>query len=197
MAVRNVLQIGDPKLKAENQIIVFPRDIEIVKEVVQDLTDTMRESGLIGMAAPQIGVNLKIFVTEPRETELRPADQSDVLRVFINPEIIELSDTKTVLYEGCGSVASANLFGPVERPKEITVKACDLEGKEFTFQADGLLGRAIQHEYDHLVGIEFTEKIQDYTKLMTREHYIERIKNSKPQLENSKITTKIFKYSPL
>lgn len=133
MPLRDTIQIGDPRLKAENTTATDFQS-EKVKEVVQDLIDTMREKELIGMAAPQIGENWRIFVTEPRETEARKGAQVDELRVYINPKIIETSKEETIIYEGCGSVSNGNLFGPVSRPKVITVEAFDTEGKKFTLK---------------------------------------------------------------
>lgn len=193
MAVRDTIQIGDLRLKAENKIVTDFSDLK-VRQVVTDLVDTMHKNGLIGMAAQQIGENWKIFVTEPRETEDRPKDQADELRVYINPVIIEFSKEENIIYEGCGSVLHGTLFGPVKRAKEITIEAFDLKGKKFRLVCDGILARVIQHEYDHLQGIEFTEKIFDYKKLMAAEFYRERIKNSPEQIEASKITKKIYQY---
>lgn len=189
MPLRDTIQIGDPRLKAENTTATDFQS-EKVKEVVQDLIDTMCEKELIGMAAPQIGENWRIFVTEPRETEARKGAQVDELRVYINPKIIETSKEETIIYEGCGSVSNGNLFGPVSRPKVITVEAFDTEGKKFTLKCDGILARVILHEQDHLEGIEFTEKVSDYKKLMSREFYLNDIRNSKEQTEASVITIK-------
>lgn len=192
MAVRETLQIGDKRLKAENKTVKNPKDPKI-KKLIQDLRDTMEDAGLIGIAAPQIGENYKLFVTEPRETKTRTADQADEFRVYINPEIIEESKEKIIIFEGCGSVLKGQLFGPVSRPKWITIRATDANGQEFEFTADGILGRVIQHEYDHLNGLEFTEKISDYKQLMTAEHYVEQIKFQDWHQENSKITVKEFR----
>lgn len=186
---RDTLQIGDPRLKAENQVVKDFNDPK-VKQVVDDLVETMVANDLIGIASPQIGENFKIFVTQPRKTEARPEDQTDELRVYINPEIVNFSDEQTIIFEGCGSVLHGNLFGPVKRPKIITIDAFDLNGKKFRFKTDGILARVIQHEYDHLSGIEFTEKISDYKKLMAREFYIANIKNSPEQKSASVITIK-------
>ena len=150
MAIKQTLQIGDPRLKAENKKVADFND-PVVKQVIQDLVDTMHQNELIGMAAQQIGYNWKIFVTEPRETETRPADQADELRVYINPVIVDFSGEESVIYEGCGSVLNGALFGPVKRPKEITIEAYDQNGKNFRMTCDGILARVIQHEYDHLL----------------------------------------------
>lgn len=191
MAVRDTLQIGDLRLKAPNEAI-FDFKNEKLKQVVRDLVETMITNDLIGMAAPQIGENFKVFVTQPRKTESRPADQTDELRVYINPVIVSFSSEHVIIYEGCGSVMRGNLFGPVNRPKEITIEAFGLDGKKFRFQSDGILARVIQHEYDHLSGIEFTEKISDYRKLMSREFYLKDIKNSPEQKAASVITVREF-----
>lgn len=191
--VRDTLQIGDPRLKTANGVITDGTTSSI-KEIIQDLIDTMRANELIGIAAPQIGENYKIFITEPRETKTRSIDQSDELRIFMNPKIISFSKEKLLMYEGCGSVCHGQLFGPVIRSKQITIEAKDMNEKKFTFICDGILARVIQHEYDHLLGIEFTEKISDYKKLVSRESYIQTIKNSKEQEQASLITTKIFHY---
>ncbi|MFA7301053.1 MAG: peptide deformylase [Candidatus Shapirobacteria bacterium] len=190
MSIRDTIQIGDLRLKAENKVVTNFNDPAVI-QVIQDLVDTMHQNGLIGMAAQQIGENWKIFVTEPRETENRPADQADELRIYINPTIVEFSQEESEIYEGCGSVLNGTLFGPVDRPKEITIEAFDKNGDKFKLTCDGILARVIQHEYDHLLGIEFTEKISDYKKLMTADFYRERIKMSPGQIEASKITKKI------
>lgn len=192
MAIRETLQIGHPLLKAENQPVIDVNSKKI-KQIINDLIDTMRNEDLIGMSAPQIGENYRIFITELRPTKFRSIDQSDQLRIYINPQIIYLSEKQTLLYEGCGSVLNANLFGPVIRPKEIIINATGNNGKKFQLKCDGLLARVIQHENDHLNGIEFTEKISDYKQLLSREFYIQNVKNSFNQLENSRITIKEIK----
>lgn len=189
MVIRDTLQLGDPRLKNKN---AFVKDFSSssIKQIISDLVDTMRSQELVGMAAPQIGENIRIFVTEPRETKTRSADQSDELRVFINPVITLFSEEKSLIYEGCGSVVHGELFGPVIRPKEIVIEAYDAEGEKFRFICDGILARVIQHEYDHLSGIEFTEKISDYKKIVSLEWYIQTIRNSKKQVEESRISKK-------
>lgn len=193
MAVRKTLQIGDPKLKAKN-ILIKDINSKGSRKLIKDLVDTMRRNELVGMAAPQIGENYQLFITEARKTKSRIQDQSDELRVFINPKILKFSKEENIIYEGCGSVLNGNLFGPVKRPREITIEASDKSGKRFQLRCDGLLARVIQHEYDHLNGTEFTEKVYDYKKLMTYEHYKKNIKKSPLQISNSKITIKEIHY---
>lgn len=189
MAVRETIQIGHPALKAKNKKIVDFSDPKL-QQLIQDLTDSMTAAGLIGMAAPQIAENYQVFITEPRETTTRPKEQADELRVFINPKIVAQSKEEVIIYEGCGSVLNGQLFGPVSRPRQITIEAFNLAGKKFRFTADGILGRVIQHEYDHMFGVEFLEKVSDYKKLLTDKYYVERIKSDPEHMEASKITVK-------
>lgn len=170
MPIIKTIQAGNPLIHSASEAIGDVHSEE-VKAVVIDLVDTMRAEDLVGMAAPQIGVSARVFITEIRETQFRKSD-IDVLRVFINPRIVSVSENAAVGYEGCGSVASAEFFGQVERPKEVTVEATDEKGEIFTFTAQGLLARVIQHELDHLDGILFTEKISDMKKVMSKEEYI-------------------------
>ena len=156
--------------------------------MIQDLKDTLEEHGLIGIAAPQIGENYHIFVTEARNTAFRTLDKEDIFRVYINPRITWASYRYATIYEGCGSVLNGKLFGPVIRPSEVTIVAENEKGRRFQLKCDGILSRVIQHEHDHLHGIEFLEKVSNYSQLMTDTYYVQNIKTSKEQVNNSKIT---------
>jgi peptide deformylase len=192
--VRKTLQLGDPRLKAPNAVIKDFRDLK-VRQVISDLIETMRANGLIGMAAPQIGENRRIFVTEPRKTEIRTGDQTDELRIYINPKIVAQSKEEVIIYEGCGCVANGTLLGPVKRPKEITIEANDQSGKRFRLRCDGILGRVIQHEYDHMSGIEFIEKLIDIRLLVDKNYYITDIRNTLGEKAASVITVKDFSWA--
>ncbi len=138
---------------------------------MKDLVDSMRHHGLVGMAAPQIGKSYRIFVTEIRKTKFRKASQTDSLKVFINPKLISVSKKQTKDWEGCGSVATANLFGKVTRPHSVKVRAQNVDAKIFTLDASGLLARIIQHEVDHLNGKVFTDTA-DANTYMSRNEYL-------------------------
>src|SRR5690606_35100001 len=112
------------------------------------LVDSMRHHELVGMAAPQIGKPIRVFVTEVRKTKLRKGEgieDVDPLRVFINPRITSLSKSTQKGWEGCGSVASAGLFGQVQRPSSLSIEAFDENGMKFNLKANKLLARVIQH----------------------------------------------------
>lgn len=185
MAVRDIIQIGHPALKKKNRSVASVYS-PAVRRVIQDLKDTMYKEGLIGLAAPQIAKNICVFITHPRNTGTRNLANTDEMRVYVNPVITTFSKESNIIFEGCGCVP--DIFGPVERPAEIKITALNEDGKKFLLTCDGILARVIQHEYDHLQGIEFVEKLSDYTKMMTREHYIKSYKNSAIQKKASKIT---------
>lgn len=192
MSQQKIIQIGHPALKASNLEISDFSSPHLAK-LIRNLKDTMYAAGLIGIAAPQIGENYRVFLTEPRKTDARPADQTDKFRVYINPRIIDKSKEQVVIWEGCGSVLAAQLFGPVKRPKIIEVEAFDMGGNKFRFKADGILGRVIQHEMDHLDSSEFTEHVSDYGRLKSKEFYVKDERNKPEHLKAQRITIKTYR----
>lgn len=187
MAIRAVIQAGHPKLKVKNKEIVNV-NLPKIKKLCRDFVDTMNKTGLIGIAAPQIAQNYMVFVTHPRRTRSRNLGRTDILRTYINPKITFKSQKENIIYEGCGSVVNGDLFGPVSRPEEIEVEALDEKGQKFRLRCNGILARVIQHEYDHLMGMEFLERVNDYRKIIVGEYYRKKIRNSKLQKQNSLIT---------
>ncbi len=173
MTVKKSVQIGDPVLR-ETAVEIEDVETSYMQAIITDLIETMRADNLIGMAAPQIGESVRIFVTEIRETEFRTAAEASPLTVYINPEIYWVSHETEMGWEGCGSVANSGLFGEVKRAKEIKVKFTDETGVSREIEASGLLARVIQHENDHLNGIIFTD-LCDPKSLVSREWYIENI----------------------
>src|SRR3989304_7408522 len=172
MIIKTTTQIGNKLIRAKNKKIVDFKSRDTQK-IIKNLIDSMRHHQLVGMAAPQIGENVKIFVSEIRTTLSRKNIETDILRIYINPVITWHSKKESKGYEGCGSVASANLFGIVQRPSEVIVEAYNKKGEKFSHKAKGLLARVIQHEYDHINGIEFTDK-SDTKTYMSRNEYIEK-----------------------
>jgi peptide deformylase len=187
MAVRKVIQAGNPLLKAKNKPVSVYKSPKIQK-LIKELIIANRKAGLIGIAASQIGENYMVFITYPKNTKSRKLGKTDKLRVYINPKITYQSKQKNIIYEGCGSVADGAIFGPVLRPEEVEIQAIDEKGQKFSLRADGILARVIQHEYDHLNGIEFIQKVSDYSKIVVQKHYRKYIRNSPLQKKNSLIT---------
>ena len=151
MIIKEIIQIGNPVIRRKSRKLTNKEiNSSKTKIIIKNLIDSMRHYNLIGISAPQINHNIRVLVTEIRKTKNRNSKELDGLKVFINPQIVFSSKEKAKGYEGCGSVADANLFGLVNRPKSIIIKAQDIDGKWFELKASGLLGRVIQHEYDHL-----------------------------------------------
>jgi peptide deformylase len=176
MIVKHITQIGNPVIREKSKP-VLKISSPTVKRIIKNLVDSMRYHGLLGMAAPQIGINLRIFVTEIRKTRTTKKARSrkyDQVRVFINPNIMSRSRKQVLGYEGCGSVANAGIFGEIKRSYSITVKAQDSKGKKFLLKASDLLARVIQHEYDHLEGKVFLDHSPHKKSLMSREEYLKR-----------------------
>jgi peptide deformylase len=177
MTIKNTVQVGNLIIRKKSTKVKNPLSGS-VKQVIKDLVDSMRSHELVGMAAPQIGKNVRIFVTEIRETKLRKGNTKkdiDFLRVFVNPVIISSSKKTVTGWEGCGSVATASIFGMVRRPVSVLIEAVDENGKKFRIKAERLLARVVQHEIDHLNGIVFTDKADTKT-YMSKVEYLKKMK---------------------
>lgn len=125
-----------------------------LKKLAEDMIETMHEAKGLGIAAPQIGVNSRVFIVT---FDYGQKDERQV--VMANPEITYFSDEKDVAEEGCLSLPK--VFGNVERPMEIVVKYQNLRGEEVSLRLEGLNARVVQHELDHLNGVLFIDKLAD------------------------------------
>jgi peptide deformylase len=171
VVIKHTTQIGNPMIRRKARR-ASPTS-KITRRITRDLIDSMRYHGLVGMAAPQIGISQRIFVSEIRKTKTRKQRGADPVRVFINPRIISYSRKQVFGYEGCGSVANSGLFGSVRRSQSVVVEAFDEKGKKFKLRASGLLARIIQHEIDHLDGKVFLDRLSDMKSVMSREEYLQ------------------------
>ncbi len=177
MIIKEIIQIGNPVIRKKSKNLSNSEiKLRKTKNIINNLVDSMRHYNLIGISAPQVNHNLKIFVTEIRNTKNRKINELYDLKVFINPKIISFSKEKVFGYEGCGSVADANLFGLVNRSKSIKIESKDINGKLFQLYASGLLARVIQHEYDHLDGILFIDKVAETKSYMSGSEYRKKFK---------------------
>ena len=173
MNFKKAVQVGNKVIRAKALPVLNVKS-KTTRRIVQDLTDSMRYCGLVGMAGPQIGKGLRIFVTEIRKTKTRKDQKMrdiDPLRIFINPRIMSVSKKEIRGWEGCGSVAHGGLFGMVRRPASVVVEAYDENGDKFIIKTSNLLARVIQHEMDHLNGIVFVDKADPKT-YMSRDEYL-------------------------
>ena len=149
MAIRKVVKSGTESLRQPSKEV--HKVSRKITDLVDDLLDTMYAQNGVGLAAPQIGVNYRVFVIDV-STDKEPLNPI----VFINPKIIKKSGA-IISNEGCLSFPQA--YTDVKRYKNVMVKAMDVKGRSFTIEAtDGcLLARAIQHEFDHLNGVLFID----------------------------------------
>ena len=146
MAIRNIREIGEDVLTKKCREVkeMTPR----VKELIEDMLETMYEANGVGLAAPQVGVLKRIVVIDTT---------GDEPHILINPRIVETSGEQTG-QEGCLSVPGK--FGIVTRPNYVRVVALDVNMKEFELEGTELLARAICHELDHLDGHLYVEKAE-------------------------------------
>jgi peptide deformylase len=142
--------LGDPILREETKPVVAITDD--VRKLVDDMFETMHAAKGIGLAAPQVGRSERVAVVE--------IDGDRV--VLINPEILELAPPKEKDEEGCLSIP--DIYGDVERPLTLRVRAMDRDGNVYERDAEGLMARCIQHEIDHLHGKLFI----DYLSVLKR-----------------------------
>lgn len=140
MALRNIVKEGDPVLTKKCRPV--EKFDDRLASLLDDMYETMVAGNGVGLAGPQVGILRRIFVIDIGEGRLE----------FVNPEIIETSG-KQESGEGCLSCPGE--YGITIRPRFVTVKAQDRNGKEFTLEASDLLAKAICHENDHLDGILF------------------------------------------
>jgi peptide deformylase len=126
------------------------------RRLIDDLIDTMRDAPGVGLAAPQVGVPLRVIVVE----------YEDELYTVVNPEIVK-SSGQVEDEEGC--LSAPNWQGPVTRATSVLVKGRDRSGKEVRIKAEGWLARIFQHEVDHLDGVLFLDKVHDRSKI----HWVE------------------------
>jgi len=150
VSILDIRVLGDPILRQATTPVAEVTDE--IRRLVADMFETMHHARGIGLAAPQVGRTERLAVIEIDGEPL----------VVINPEIVERSSTKDKAEEGCLSIP--DIYADVERPKEVVVRATDLDGNEYEIEATELLARCLQHEIDHLDGRLFL----DYLSVLKR-----------------------------
>ena len=164
MAIRTIYTSKDPVLRAKAKK-VKKVDASTLK-LIDDMIETMQEAPGVGLAAPQIGVSLRVIVVETPEDEDDP--QGGTQLQLINPEILK-ADGDQFGEEGCLSIPG--YVGMVKRNMNVTVKAQNRKGKEVKIKATGYLARVLQHEIDHLDGILFIDHISPLKREIFRRKY--------------------------
>jgi peptide deformylase len=142
-----------------------------IRQIAKDMLKIMHEGKGAGLAGPQVGLLKRIFVTHA---------EGDTPRVFINPSIIWTSQEQVNIEEGCLSLPG--LWADVKRPGKIKVQAWNEKGKAFTLDISGILARVVQHEYDHLEGILYIDRINE----AKREKLLAKLKKQSKKTEKRK-----------
>jgi peptide deformylase len=153
MAVREILTYPDDRLRIVARPVPDPTAPE-VRQLAQDLADTMYDAPGVGLAATQIGSDMRVVVTD---TEWRQEGAERDLHVWVNPEILEFSSEKETFEEGCLSVPE--IYEEVERPARIRLRWLDLDGNRHESEFNGFEAVALQHEFDHLDGKLFIDRL--------------------------------------
>lgn len=175
MPLRSVLQLGDPLLRQKALPVPDPT-APAIQDLIRDLADTLAhwraKTGYgRGIAAPQLGVLQRVIFIKLPGANPWP---------LINPEIIQRSEEKIIVWDACLSFLS--IFMQVERHRKITVRYQDLDGKTLDFEAgdDRNLSELLQHEIDHLDGILALDRVIDIKTICTREEFEKRHRDSSP-----------------
>jgi peptide deformylase len=166
-----IVAYGDPVLRKEAEDI--DKDYPQLKEVIENMWETMYNAAGVGLAAPQVSLPIRIFMvdTEPfsDDPDLTPDEQKELAgfkQCFINAQVIDETGEEWAFNEGCLSIP--NVREDVFRPEQVTIKFQDADFVEHTNTYSGLIARVVQHEYDHIEGILFTDKISSLKKRLIK-----------------------------
>ena len=176
-----IVAYGDPVLRKIAQPI-HKNDALDLPKLIENMYETMYDSSGIGLAAPQVGLSVRLFVVDgtpiydDEETPLEDKDPTlkDFKQVFINPQIIEEDGDDWSFEEGCLSIPG--IRADVYRPEAITIKYFDADWKEHIETYEGMAARIIQHEYDHLEGKLFTDYLPALKKQLLKKKLTDIIK---------------------
>ena len=155
---------GHPLLRKVSEDIT--PDYPGLSELIQNMFETMKASSGVGLAAPQIGLNIRMFVIDATPYADEIDKQYPLRGVFINPQIIEETGEPWIFEEGCLSIP--DIREDVERPPVVRIRYQNEQFEHFDKVYDGMLARIIQHEYDHLEGIMFVDHVSNLRRMMLR-----------------------------
>lgn len=183
MAIREILEVPDPRLKTISTPVEPHEFNDDLRTLVEDMFETMYDAPGIGLAAIQVGVPKRVLVIDlqPDDPDAEPVEcghdhgyghghshthtpTKKEPRVFINPVIVNPADDLSIYQEGCLSVPE--IYADVERPATCTVRYQDLDGNIHEEALDGLMATCIQHEMDHLEGILFIDHLSRLKRAM-------------------------------
>ena len=164
MSILKVARMGHPVLREKaRELTLQELGSPELADLVEDMLETMAEYAGVGLAAPQVHYGLRVFVmqTDP--------DDEETLRVAVNPRITPLGEEGWEDWEGCLSIP--DIHGRVARNDRVRLEALDAQGQAYAEELEGFAARVCQHEYDHLDGLIFVDRMGDFTTLCFGEEY--------------------------
>jgi len=172
VAVRKVVRMGHPVLRQPGKLVDAGMiGTAEIGRLIDDMIDTLHDYGGIGLAAPQVGESLRLAIVEIPSSGSRYGEIPEMpLTVFFNPVVTVLDAETRGFWEGCLSVPG--LRGFVERPQHIRVDYLDIEGKDCAIELSGFLATVFQHEFDHLDGILYLDRLSDTRLLAFEDEYL-------------------------
>ena len=171
MAIRDILILPDKRLRAVSKPV--SKVDSSVRKLVADMFDTMYDAPGIGLAAIQVGEPIRMLVID-----LAKEGEPKAPQIFINPEVVESSDERSIYEEGCLSIP--DYYAEVERPAKVRVKFVDERGQPQEIEAEGLLATCLQHEIDHLDGVLFIDHISKLKRDMVVKKFKKLAKDRPP-----------------
>ena len=178
MAIREILEVPDPRLKIVSEPVKPEEFNDELKTLVADMFETMYDAPGIGLAAIQVGVPKRVLVIDlqPEDLDAEPEEcnhdghhhhhypSKKEPRVFVNPVIVDPAEVLSTYQEGCLSIPE--IYADVDRPATCTVRYQDLDGNHHEEQLEGLMATCLQHEMDHLEGILFIDHLSRLKRSM-------------------------------
>jgi len=169
MAILNILKYPDPKLHTVAKPVVEVD--ETIRQLIDDMLETMYEADGVGLAATQVDVHQRVVVIDTSQDR-------DAPRVLINPELIAKSEEMAEGEEGCLSVPT--IYDKVQRHARVTVRAIGRDGQPYEFDAEGLLAVCVQHEMDHLMGKVFVEYLSPLKRDRIKTKMVKKARDEQP-----------------
>jgi len=160
MGILEIITEGDSRLR--QKAVKIKRVDETIRRLAEDMYETMLEAPGVGLAAPQVGVLLRLITVDVPDDYIEEGEPGASL-ILLNPEIIKMTGKQSEPPEGCLSIP--HWVGNVPRAARVVVKARDLDFREVRIRAEGMVARVLQHEIDHLDGILFTDRVVDKKSL--------------------------------
>ena len=170
--VLDIIELGNPILRKKARTIVDFKDPKL-HELCADMIETLKVAHGVGLAAPQVGADVRLFIVWPGPKDKIETPEDGPL-VIINPKFTDISKKREKDWEGCLSIPG--IRGRVQRHYAIQIDFMNLEGEPMAVEAEDFVARIFQHEYDHLEGIVFLDRIKDTTEIITEREYIKLMK---------------------